>query len=125
MKKVIQTSQAPAPIGPYNQAIEANGMVFLSGQVAIDPQTGNMVQETLEQETRQVMNNIVAVLAKADLKLANVVKTSIFLHDFNDFDEVNAIYGEYFEGAFPARETVQVVRLPKDANVEISVIAVR
>ena len=125
MKKVISTSQAPTPIGPYSQAIEANGMLFFSGQVAIHPETGQMVQETLEKETHQVMSNIKAVLAEAGLDFSHVVKSSIFLKDLNDFDDVNEIYGSYFTNEYPARETVQVVRLPKDANVEISIIAVR
>jgi 2-iminobutanoate/2-iminopropanoate deaminase len=123
-KKVLHTDSAPKAIGPYSQGIEANGFVFLSGQIALNPTTGEMMQGSLEIETRQVMANIKAVLESRGLTFANVVKSSIFLLDMNDFAEVNKIYGEYFPTEPPARETVQVARLPKDARVEISVIAV-
>ena len=124
MKKVIETTSAPAPIGPYSQAISINGITFVSGQVALDPVSGNMKNTSLEEETNTVMNNLKAVLSEAGLSLNNVVKSSIFLKDMNDFAVVNKIYGEQFTGDFPARETVEVSRLPKDARVEISVIAV-
>lgn len=124
MKKIIETSQAPAPIGPYSQAVGIGNMLFLSGQIAIDPNSGELVQDSLEAETRQVMKNIEAVLAAGSMNFSNVVKSSIFLKNMDDFAEVNAIYGEYFQVDPPARETVQVARLPKDVNVEISVIAV-
>lgn len=124
MKKVIETTSAPAPIGPYSQAISINGITFVSGQVALDPVSGDMKNGSLEEETNTVMNNLKAVLSEAGLSLNNVVKSSIFLKDMNDFAVVNKIYGEQFTGDFPARETVEVSRLPKDARVEISVIAV-
>lgn len=124
MKKVIYTPNAPEPIGPYSQAIEANGFMFVSGQIALNPVTGQMMQGSLEEETRQVMANIDAILTARGLTFAHVVKTSIFLKDMNDFAEVNKIYAEYFPSQPPARETVQVARLPKDARVEISVTVV-
>lgn len=124
MKKVIYTESAPKPIGPYSQAIEANGFLFISGQIALHPTSGEMMQSSLEAETRQVMANLQAVLAARGLSFSHVVKSSIFLLDMNDFAEVNKIYGEFFPAQPPARETVQVSRLPKDARVEISVIAV-
>lgn len=124
MKKIIQTNQAPAPIGPYSQAVQVGNMYFLSGQIAIDPATGNLVTDDLEKETRQVMKNIGAILREVGLTYAHIVKTSIFLQNMDDFVQINQIYGEYFESDFPARETVEVARLPKSVNVEISVIAV-
>jgi 2-iminobutanoate/2-iminopropanoate deaminase len=124
MKKVIFTPNAPKPIGPYSQAIQANGFVFVSGQIALHPVTGQMMQENLDQETRQVMANISSILTAAGLTFADVVKTSIFLKDMKDFNEVNKIYEESFKVDPPARETVQVTRLPKEAKVEISVTAV-
>ena len=122
-KQVIKTENAPAPIGPYNQAISANGFLFLSGQVAIIPESGDMRMESITAETEQVMNNLKAVLAEAGLTFENVVKTTIFLKDMQLFTEVNAEYGKYFKDQFPARETVAVKALPKDVNVEISMIA--
>ncbi|MEM6261690.1 MAG: RidA family protein [Bacteroidota bacterium] len=124
MKEIIQTSDAPAPIGPYSQAVKAGNLMFLSGQIAINPATNEMVTHSLEAETRQVMDNIGAVLKAERMTYHNIVKTSIFLKDMNDFGEINQVYGSYFEQAFPARETVEVSRLPKDVRVEISVIAV-
>ena len=123
MKKIIQTDAAPAPIGPYNQAVMAGSFLFVSGQIALDPATGKMVQDQIGDETRMVMQNLKAVLEKAGMDFSHVVKTTIFLKDMNDFASVNEVYGTFFKDQFPARETVQVSRLPKDANVEISVVA--
>ncbi|MBI2711776.1 MAG: RidA family protein [Bdellovibrio sp.] len=123
-KKVILTSSAPKPIGPYSQAIQAGGFLFCSGQVAIDPQTGNvMSSESVEEQTRQVMRNIEAVLKTAGCSWGSVVKTTIFLQSMGDFGKVNEIYGTYFKEEPPARSTVEVSRLPKDVKVEIEVIA--
>lgn len=122
MKEIIQTDQAPAPIGPYSQAVKVGSVYYFSGQIAIDPATGQLVQDSLEAETRQVMANIGAILESVGLSYAHIVKSSIFLKDMDDFGEINGIYGSYFESDFPARETVQVARLPKDVRVEISVI---
>jgi 2-iminobutanoate/2-iminopropanoate deaminase len=124
-KKIINTSNAPAPIGPYNQAILANNILYISGQVCIDPVDGNLKNKDLQEETHQVMHNLKAILQEAQMNFNNVVKTTIFLTDMNRFSEVNDIYGKYFEADFPARETVQVSALPKFVNVEISMIAVR
>jgi 2-iminobutanoate/2-iminopropanoate deaminase len=124
-KTVIYSDQAPEPIGPYSQAIQAGNMLFVSGQIAIDRKTGNLVSGSLADETRQVMKNLKAVLSAAGMDFTNVVKCSIFLKDMNSFAEVNAIYGEYFNTNPPARETVEVSRLPKDVRVEISCIAVK
>jgi len=123
MKTIINTTDAPAPIGPYSQAVAANGFLYVSGQVAINPVTGEMVQNSLKGETEQVMRNLNAVLLEADFGFAHILKTTIFLSDMSLFAEVNEIYGSYFETEFPARETVAVKGLPKGANVEISVIA--
>ena len=125
MKKIITTSKAPAPIGPYNQAVLANGMLFTSGQIAFNPENGKLVLGDIKKETKQVMENLKAVLAQAEMGFENVVKTSIFIADMNDFALINEIYGAYFNDATaPARETVQVACLPKNVNVEISMIAV-
>jgi 2-iminobutanoate/2-iminopropanoate deaminase len=124
-KKIINTSNAPAPIGPYNQAILVNNVLYISGQVCIDPATGNLKNKDLQEETHQVMHNLKAILQEAQMNFNNVVKTTIFLTDMNRFSEVNEIYGKYFESNFPARETVQVSALPKFVNVEISMISVR
>ncbi|MDH5415203.1 MAG: Rid family detoxifying hydrolase, partial [Flavobacteriaceae bacterium] len=121
MKKIITTKQAPAPIGPYNQAILIKDTLYTSGQIAINPANGNLVLTNIEDETRQVMENLKAVLAAAEMTFENVVKTSIFIADMNDFTKINAVYGSYFNDAnAPARETVQVACLPKKVNVEIS-----
>lgn len=124
MKSIIQSDNAPAPIGPYSQAVKVGNMLFASGQIAIDPATGEMKTSNLEEETHQVMKNMEAVLAAAGMDFTNVVKSSIFLQDMGSFGEVNEIYGSYFSSDFPARETVEVAGLPKGVNVEISVIAV-
>ena len=123
MKKIINTTNAPAPIGPYNQAVIANGFLFLSGQVAINPETGGLTQSSITEETHQVMRNIKAVLLEASYGFEDVVKTTIFLSDMNLFAEVNEVYGSYFDTDFPARETVAVKGLPKGVNVEISMTA--
>ena len=122
-KTVVHTSQAPEPIGPYNQAILANNMLFISGQIAIHPATGNLDVQDIISETHQVMHNLKAILTEVKMDFDNVVKTTIFLSDMSLFTAVNEIYGKYFKGAFPARETVAVKGLPKNANVEISMIA--
>ena len=124
-KKVITTKNAPEPIGPYNQAILVNDMLYISGQVCIDPSTGNLKNKDLQEETHQVMQNLKSILQEAGMSFNNVVKTAIFLTDMNRFSEINEIYGKYFDGDFPARETVQVSALPKFVNVEISMIAVK
>ena len=123
MNKIINTTNAPAPIGPYNQAVIAGGFLFMSGQVAINPATGEIIQTTLAEETHQVMRNIRAVLLEAGYGFEHVVKTTIFLSDMNLFAEINELYGSYFEHNFPARETVAVKGLPKGVNVEISMTA--
>ncbi len=126
MKKIIYTENAPAPIGPYSQAILAGNTLYVSGQIAIDPANGNMKTGNLPDETRQVMENLKAVLLAAGMNFDNVVKCSIFLSDMNNFSVVNEIYGSYFsENNYPARETVEVSTLPKNVNVEISCIAVK
>lgn len=122
-KKVIRTNNAPAPIGPYNQAIQYGDMLFVSGQIALDPATGELVQEDIQAEARQVMENLKAVLAAAGMDFSNVIKSTIFLMDMGQFAQVNEVYGSYFTDNPPARETVQVAGLPKGVNVEISVIA--
>lgn len=125
-KKIINTSDAPAPIGPYSQAVMYGDMLYTSGQIAIDPKSGEMVMDSIQAETRQVMENLKAVLAAADMSFENVIKTTIFLNDMGQFAQVNAIYGEYFDAdTAPARETVQVANLPKYVNVEIGMIAGR
>lgn len=125
MKKIIETKNAPSPIGPYSQAVLHDQTLYVSGQIAIDPTTGNLDTADRETETHRVMKNIGAVLNEAGMNYSNIVKTSIFLKDMNDFTTVNTIYATYFKSDFPARETVQVSKLPKDVNVEISVIAVK
>ena len=123
MKKIIKTSNAPAPIGPYNQAISVNNFLYVSGQIAINPETGNLIQDNLVEETTMVMKNLDAILTEAGINFKNVVKTTIFLKDMSFFKTVNEVYGSYFEGEYPARETVAVAGLPLGVNVEISVIA--
>jgi 2-iminobutanoate/2-iminopropanoate deaminase len=124
-KKVINSVNAPAPIGPYNQAIEINGLVFISGQVALIPGTNTIMMDSIEQETEQVMKNLQALLMEAELSFEHVVKTTIFLSNMDYFADVNTIYANYFSSNFPARETVQVAGLPRGVNVEISMIAAR
>lgn len=125
MKQIIKTPNAPAPIGPYNQAIVANGFLYVSGQIAINPQNNELVLSSVEDETKQVMDNLSAILAEAKFSFEDVVKTTIFLSDMSLFPVVNDIYGSYFTGAFPARETIAVAGLPKNVNVEISVVATK
>lgn len=125
MKKIIFTEKAPAPIGPYNQAVLKGDTLYTSGQIAINPTTGELVTTTIEIETEQVMQNMKAVLEAAGMTFENVVKTTIFIMDMNDFVKINTVYGSYFdEKTAPARETVQVACLPKNVNVEISMIAI-
>lgn len=124
-KKIINTPNAPAPIGPYNQAVSAGNMLFISGQVAINPATGNIDATDVIGEAHQVMHNLKAILTEAGMDFNDVVKTTIFLSDMSLFATVNEVYGKYFTGNFPARETVAVKGLPKNVNVEISMIAVK
>lgn len=124
MKKIITSKNAPAPIGPYNQAVLAGNTLYVSGQIPLDPVSGNMVNTDIAAETHQVLKNIKAILEEAGTDFTKVVKCSIFIKNMNDFATINKIYGEYFVSDAPARETVEVARLPKDANVEISCIAV-
>jgi 2-iminobutanoate/2-iminopropanoate deaminase len=125
MKTIINTSNAPAPIGPYNQAIAAGDFIFLSGQIALDAASGQLITGDIRTETKQVMENIKAILVEAGIDFENIVKTSIFLTDMQNFAQVNEVYGTYFKDAFPARETVQVAGLPKGVNVEITVTAIK
>ncbi len=125
MKKQINTAAAPAAIGPYSQAIEANGIVFVSGQLPIDPATGAFAEGGIKELTRQSLTNMKAILAEAGLTMANVVKTTVFLADMADFAEMNEVYASFFEGVCPARSAVAVKTLPKEARVEIECIAVR
>lgn len=125
MKTIINTDRAPVPIGPYSQAVKAAGLVFVSGQIAINPENGQLVTGSIANETRQVLQNLEAVLHEAGCTFADIVKTTIFLSDMAHFSEVNEIYGSYFEKDFPARETVAAAGLPKNVNVEISVIAAK
>lgn len=124
-KILINSSRAPAPIGPYSQAVQAGHLIFISGQVAINPATGNVETGDIATETHQVMQNLKAILAEAGLDFNSVVKTTIFLSDMSLFTSVNEVYGQYFKGDFPARETVAVKGLPKNVNVEISMIAAK
>ena len=124
-KKIIYTAGAPAPIGPYSQGVKSGSTLYLSGQIAINPSTGNIDVTDIASETAQVMNNLLAVLKEAQMDFSNVVKTTIFLSDMAHFGKVNDIYGSYFTGDYPARETVAVKTLPKNVNVEISAIAVQ
>jgi 2-iminobutanoate/2-iminopropanoate deaminase len=126
MKTIIFTEKAPAPIGPYNQAVLTGNTLYTSGQIAINPATGELVTDSIETETKQVMENLKAVLAATNMTFENVIKSTIFISDMNDFTAINSIYGAYFdEKSAPARETVQVAGLPKNVNVEISMIAVQ
>jgi 2-iminobutanoate/2-iminopropanoate deaminase len=123
MKNVVITDRGPKPIGPYSQAIKAGGLVYLSGQVALDPKSGELVGADIHQQTERVIENIKGILEAAGVNLHHVLKTTVFLKDMNDFAAMNEVYGRYFTAAPPARSTVQVSRLPKDALVEIEVIA--
>lgn len=126
MKKIIHTPNAPAPIGPYNQAILSGNTLYMSGQVAFDPKTNKLVLDSIEAETTQVMENLKAVLTAAEMTFENVVKTSIFISDMNNFGQINTVYGKYFDAeTAPARETVEVAKLPRSVNVEISMIAIK
>jgi len=126
MKKIIYTEHAPAPIGPYSQAVLVNDTLYTSGQIALDPKTMELVLDSITTETKQVMENLKAVLAAAGMTFDNVVKATIFIMDMNDFSNINAVYSTYFdEATAPARETVQVACLPKNVNIEISVVAVK
>lgn len=124
-KEIIKTDNAPAPIGPYSQAVAFGNLMFVSGQIAIIPENGQLVNGSIKEETHQVMKNIQNILKAAGLGMEHILKTSIFLKSMDDFATVNEVYGSYFSREFPARETVQVSRLPKDVNVEISVIVGR
>lgn len=126
MKTIINTPNAPAPIGPYNQAILTGNTLYISGQIAFDPKTNELVLDSIFAETTQVMENLKAVLAAADMTFENVIKSSIFISDMNSFGQINEVYGTYFNAdTAPARETVEVANLPKFVNVEISMIAVK
>ena len=125
MKQIINTKRAPAPIGPYNQAVLANGTLYISGQIAINPENDHLLVGDIEGETHQVMENLKTILREAEMDFSNVVKTSIFLSDMAHFAIVNEVYHTYFSGEYPARETVAVLGLPKNVNVEISMIAVK
>jgi 2-iminobutanoate/2-iminopropanoate deaminase len=123
MKEIVTTDRGPKPIGPYSQAVKTSGFLFLSGQVALDPKTGDLIGTDVRQQTERVMENIKGILEAAGSNLHHVIKTTVFLKDMNDFPAMNEIYGRYFSAAPPARSTVQVARLPKDALVEIEVVA--
>lgn len=123
-KKIILTADAPAPIGPYSQAVKKGNMLFVSGQIAINPDSGELIVGNITAETQMVMQNLKAVLAAAEMDFSHIVKTTIFIKNMDDFSAINAIYGSFFTADFPARETVEVARLPKDVNVEISCVAV-
>ena len=126
MKKIIYTDKAPAPIGPYNQAVLVGNTLYTSGQIALNPATMELVLDDIETETKQVMENMKAVLAAADMTFENVIKTTIFIMNMGDFAKINTVYGNYFnEKTAPARETVQVTCLPKNVNIEISVLAIK
>jgi 2-iminobutanoate/2-iminopropanoate deaminase len=126
MKQIITTSKAPQPIGPYNQAVLVGNTLYTSGQIALHPETGELVMSSIEEETTQVMENMKAVLEAAGMSFENVVKTTIFISDMENFSKINSVYGKYFDDATaPARETVEVANLPKYVNVEISMIAIK
>lgn len=125
MKKIITSSDAPAPIGPYSHGVLAGNMLFISGQVGKDPVTGEIHNSSIEAETTRVMQNLAGILKEAGMDFSNVVKTTIFMKDLNNFSAMNGVYGSFFTGDFPARETVEVSRLPLDVNVEISMIAIK
>lgn len=123
-KQIINTEKAPAPIGPYNQSVKAGGLLFISGQIPIEPASGELVKGDIKTEAHQCMKNLEAILSEAKLTFEHVVKTTIFLSDMSLFAEVNEVYGSYFKGDFPARETIAVKGLPRGVNIEISMIAV-
>jgi 2-iminobutanoate/2-iminopropanoate deaminase len=126
MKKIISTNKAPQPIGPYSQAVLVGNTLYTSGQIALNPETGELVIDTIQEETTQVMENLKSVLEAANMTFENVIKSSIFISDMNSFRAINSVYGNYFEQpTAPARETIEVANLPKFVNVEISVIAVK
>jgi 2-iminobutanoate/2-iminopropanoate deaminase len=125
MKKIIETNNAPAPIGPYSQAVLSGNTLYISGQIAINPKSGKLILDSIGLETTQVMDNMKAVLKEAGMNFDHVVKASIFISNMDDFTQINTVYNQYFTSDYPARETVQVARLPKDVNVEISMIAVK
>ncbi|MGX5818343.1 RidA family protein [Chitinophaga lutea] len=124
-KQIINTTSAPAPIGPYNQAVMAGNTLFISGQIAINPETGQLEKDDVIAETHRVMQNLRNILSEAGMDFSDVMKSTIFITDMNDFSQINEVYGKYFSGHFPARETVQVSALPKGVNVEISMIAIK
>lgn len=124
-KIIIRTADAPAPIGPYSQAVLVGQTLYISGQICLDPATGELKNKSIQEETQQVMENLKAILDEAKTGFNNVVKTTIFITDMNQFGAINEVYGKYFQGDFPARETVQVAALPKFVNVEISMIAIK
>ncbi len=123
MKKIISTKNAPTPIGPYSQAVLLGKILYTSGQIAMNPKTGELNIKNINEETHQVMKNLKSVLHAVEMTFDNVIKTSIFISDMNNFNEINEVYGEYFSSNFPARETVEVSCLPKNVNIEISMIA--
>lgn len=125
MKKSISSNNAPKPIGPYSQAVLVGNMLYTSGQIAINPSTGELELDTIESETKLVMENLLGLLNEVDMDFSNVIKCSIFISDMNNFSRINEVYGKYFTDNFPARETVEVACLPKNVNVEISAIAVK
>jgi 2-iminobutanoate/2-iminopropanoate deaminase len=124
-KQIINTNNAPAPIGPYNQAVQAGSMLFISGQIALNAETGKLEQDDVIVETHRVMQNLRNILTEAGMDFSDVVKSTIFITNMNDFSQINEVYGKYFSGYFPARETVQVAALPRGVNVEISMIAIK
>jgi 2-iminobutanoate/2-iminopropanoate deaminase len=123
MKSIIKIPNAPSPVGPYSQAVRHNGLIIASGQIALDPKTGILNTTSIKTETRQILKNIDSLLDSCNLKRENILKCSIFLKNMDDFDKVNEVYSDFFKESYPARETVEVARLPKDANIEISFIA--
>ena len=125
MKKIISTTEAPAAIGPYSQAVRVGSMIFCAGQIPLDPKTGQIVSEDIAEQTHRVLNNVAAILKSEQLTLAHVVKTTVFLADFADFPKMNEVYGRYFNENPPARSTVEAARLPRDVQVEIDAIAIQ
>jgi|TARA_B110000305_G_scaffold31080_1_gene29758 2-iminobutanoate/2-iminopropanoate deaminase len=123
MKSIIKIPNAPSPVGPYSQAVRHNGLIIASGQIALDPKTGILNTTSIKTETSQILKNIDSLLNSCNLKRENILKCSIFLKNMDDFDKVNEVYSDFFKESYPARETVEVARLPKDANIEISFIA--